>query len=81
MDKALANRWANFITRLTISIGKQLNMEKEDQILMLMCLNTPKKITQFVDWTKTKTIKDKLHSTPAEVMHVVTLIAKGKALD
>ena len=32
------------ITRLTIIIGKQLQMEKEDQLLMLMCLNTPRKI-------------------------------------
>lgn len=56
-------------------------MEKEDQILMMMSLNTPEKISKFSEWTKTKTVNGKLKSTPEEVMHIVTLIAKEKPLD
>ena len=80
MDAALKKKWADFITRLTISVGKQLDMERDDQILMMMCLNTPNKILKFVDWTKTKTVNNRIQSTPEEVMHIVTLIAKEKEL-
>ena len=77
MDNNLKKEWADFITRLTISIGRQLNMDKADQWLMMMCLNTPRKINRFMDWARFKTVDNKLESTPEEVMHIVTLIAKG----
>ena len=80
MEEDLKKAWRESITRLTIIIGKQLKMEKEDQWLMMLCLDTPRKIKRFSDWAKTKTVNNKLNSTPEEVMHIVTLIAKGRAL-
>ena len=81
MNQDLKMKWKSCRTRLVISIGQQLRMEKEDQILMMMSLNTPENISKFSEWTKTKTVNGKLKSTPEEVMHTVTLIAKEKPLD
>ena len=81
MDKATKEKWRVTTTRLIISIGKQLNIEKNDQILMMMCLNNPERVKMFSDWVRTKTVDNKLQSTPEEVMHIVTLIAKEKPLD
>lgn len=49
-------------------------MEECDQVLMIMLLNTPEKIHNFVEWARTKTVNDRIQSTPEEVMHIVAMI-------
>ena len=62
---------------LTIDIGEQLRMEENDQILIVMSLNTPRKIMKFVNWVKTKTKGDKIQSTPMKVLSAATRIGRG----
>lgn len=76
MDKDFKKEWRDIITKLVISIGEQLKMEKNDQILMLMFLNTPRKIKKFSDWARSKTENNKINSTPEEVMHIVSVIQR-----
>ena len=77
MDEDLKKRCRENITRLTIIIGKQLNMEEKDQILMLMYLNTPRKIKKFSDWARARTVDDKINSTPMKVLSAATRIGRG----
>ena len=77
MDEALKKKCRENITRLTIIIGKQLHMEKNDQILMIMCLNTPEKIKKFSDWARARTTDNKINSTPMKVLSAATRIGRG----
>ena len=77
MDDQLKKKWADFIAEMICSIGKQLKMEEKDQILMLKYLNTPNKINKFVEWTKTKTVNDKINSSPMKVLSAATRIGRG----
>ena len=77
MDEATKKKWQVATTRLIISVGKQLQMEKHDQILMMMMLNTPEKVIKFSDWVRTKTVNDKVVSTPMKVLSAATRIGRG----
>ncbi len=77
MDVATKKNWQDTTTHLIIAIGKQLKMEKEDQILMMMCLNTPEKVKMFTGWARKKTKGNKIQSTPAQVMSAATRIGRG----
>lgn len=77
MDAAMKKKWQVATTRLIISVGKQLQMEKHDQILMMMMLNTPEKVKKFSDWVRTKTVNDKVESTPMKVLSAATRIGRG----
>lgn len=82
MEEAMKKKWQVTTTRLIISIGKQINMEKNDQILMMMCLNNPERVKKFSDWVRTKTVNNKVNSTPEEVVRAATRIYQGlKPLD
>jgi len=77
MDDKLKKEWVDFIAEMICSIGKQIRMEEKDQILMLKYLNTPNKINKFVEWAKTKTVNDKIQSTPMKVLSAATRIGRG----
>ena len=77
MEEALKKRWKDCRTKLIILIGKQLKMEKDDQILMMMSLNTPEKIKKFSDWTRARTKSNKIISTPMKVLSAATRIGRG----
>lgn len=70
-------RMFDSITRLIIDIGIQLNMEKNDQILMMLCLNTPSKIKRFVDWAKERTVGNEIKSDSIKVLRAATRIGRG----
>ena len=77
MDDKLKKDWENFIAEMICSIGKQHRMEEKDQILMLKYLNTPNKINKFVEWAKTKTVNDRINSTPTRILSAATRIGRG----
>lgn len=77
MDETLRKSCQETVTRMTITIGKQLNMEKNDQILMLMMLNTPEKIKKFSDWARVRTENNIIRSTPMKVLSAATRIGRG----
>ncbi len=81
MDEATKKQWQVTSTRLIISIGKQLHIKKEDQIIMMMYLNTPKRIKMFSDWVKSKMENNKVNSTLEEVMQAANIIANGRMPD
>ena len=76
MDEQLRKKCQDAIARTTVAIGKQLNMEKHDQILMLMMLNTPEKIKKFSDWARSRTENNIIHSTPMKVLSAATRIGR-----
>lgn len=76
MDEELRKKCQDAIARTTVAIGKQLNMEKHDQILMLMMLNTPEKIKKFSDWARARTENNIIHSTPMKVLSAATRIGR-----
>ena len=52
-------------------------MEDKDMVLMMLSLNTPRKIKRFSDWTKTKTVDDRIQATIPQVLSAATRIGRG----
>ena len=78
MEENLKKQWREARTDLIISIGKQLGIERDDQILMMMCLNTPEKIMKFSNWTKTKMPDNEtVKAIPEQVVSAATRIGRG----
>ena len=77
MNETMKAKWQKLRMKLVMSIGQQLKMEKNDIILMIYYLSTPKKIKEFSDWTITKTVNGKIDSTPEAVMSAATRIGRG----
>lgn len=77
MDKAEKKAWREAITDLIIAIGDDVGIKEENQILMMMYLNTPRKIKRFSDWAKARTVDNHLTVTPEAVMHAVSQIERG----
>lgn len=78
MDEDLKKPWRICIAKQIIIIGKQLKMEECDQVLAVLLLNTPQKVKAFSEWARNKTVNHQIHSTPEEVMHVVSMIERGE---
>ena len=77
MDETLRKNCQEALAKMTITIGKQLSMEKNGQVFMMMMLNTPEKIKKFSDWARARTVDDKINSTPMKVLSAATRIGRG----
>lgn len=72
-------KWLELITELTVTIGKQLKMTKNNQLLIMMSMNTPKMIHEFSGWIRRHTENNKIMLTENQVMKATWAIAHGEA--
>ena len=71
------NPYAKCLVSLVVSISNQIPMEKENTVLILMQLNTEKKIMTFSKWIESRMSGETLNATETEIMRASTRISKG----
>ena len=77
MTEEMRRRWQNNIAGLTVIIGEKLGMSDPEMNLMMMHLNTPRKIKRFSDWMKTKEEGETITATIPQVLSAATRIGRG----
>jgi hypothetical protein len=64
---------------LILSINQVVPIRMEDQILMVISLDTEQKIIKFNNWVKSRlTGENELDATEAEIIRAAVMIGKGK---
>ena len=70
------NPYAKALIGLVVSINNQIPMEKEDQVLLVMLLDSEKKIVAFNEWVKSRLDGEILKATPVEIMAAAQRISE-----
>ena len=65
------------LIKLISSISREVQLDKSDQVLLLLQLDTEEKVSLFNRWVKTKLVNGTLKSTPEEIMNASAKIGKG----
>ena len=68
--------YREWLVSMVVAMGEEIGLPEEDQVLIILQLNTPEKICQFNDWIRTKLINKELVATPAEVMNMTAKIGR-----
>ena len=64
---------------LILSINQVIPIRMEDQVLMVISLDTEKKIIKFNNWIKERLLgENKLDTTEAEIIRAAVKIGKGQ---
>ena len=58
------------------SIDREISLKEENQVLLVMKLNTEKKIIQFSDWIKQNLKDGKLKATEEEIVRAAVKIGR-----
>ena len=61
---------------LICSIDHEIGLSEENQVLLVLKLDTEEKIFKFSDWVKTRIENDKFVATEAETMRAAVQISK-----
>ncbi len=72
------NPYVKVLMSLIVSISREIHLDKEDQILIAMELNSEEKIKQFRDWIESKMMEDNLNAEPVEIVRAAVRIGEGK---
>ena len=60
------------------AIDRQIPLQKENQVLIVLSLNTEEKVDKFFDWVEERlTEKNKLNATEVEIVRAAVHINKG----
>ena len=63
---------------MIVSINEIIPLKKENQVLIVLQLNTEEKVKLWFKWIGTKlTGENELNTTEIEIMHVTAQISKG----
>ena len=62
---------------MIIDINKEVSLEKNDQILIVISLDTEEKIHKWFQWIKTKLGPETLEATDVEIVQAAVFIGKG----
>ena len=66
------------LIELICSINNVIPLKEENQVLIMIQLDTEEKISRFNQWIGTKlTGENELNTTEIEIMHVTAQISKG----
>ncbi len=65
------------LMRLINAINREIPLKKENQVLLVMKLNTEEKIIRFNEWIKEHLEKGKLMATEEEITRAAVKIDKG----
>ena len=65
------------LMRLINAINNEIPLKKENQVLLVMKLNTEEKIIRFNEWVKKNLDNGKLKATEEEITRAAVKIDKG----
>ena len=66
----------NALISLISSINQEIGLSNENQVLLVIKLNTEDKLFEFNDWIKNNIQNNKLNATEAEIMRAAVNISK-----
>ena len=70
------NPYRTALIALIHSINNQVPLDEEERLLIMLKLNSEKKIIKFNKWIKNRVIEDDLHATAAEIARAAVKIGK-----
>ena len=72
------NPYEVYLIDLLRAINREVPMDEEDRMLVLLELNSETKIMQFRDWVESRMDGDNLKATAPEITRAATRICKGE---
>ena len=70
------NPYEKVLMNLIVSISREIRLEKQDQVLIAMELNSEKKIKRFRDWVESRMDGEQLNAKPAEIVRAAVKIGE-----
>jgi len=65
------------LMKLVLAIDREIGLKPENQVLIMMLLNTEEKAHRFNQWVRTKIVDDHLETIEDRVMGAASRIGKG----
>lgn len=71
------NPYERYLIKLIVSIDGQIPLDREDQLLIALVLDSEEKIVQFNRWIGSKLDGETLQATAPEIVRAAVKIGRG----